>query len=257
MRFALLDLDDLVEVGFRVALPGFDLALDQRVVGRVDVLVERRRDLLHLERREEAVVDAVLERVDVDRLAEVGVGVHVVLALGRGGEAELHGGREVVEDAAPVAFVVRAAAMALVDDDEVEEVRRILAEVGRRLAVLRRTAHERLEDGEEQAAVLRHLALLADVLRLDPHQRVLGEGGEGVVGLVGEDVAVGEEQDARAARRLAAQVPAAVEQLPGDLKRDEGLARAGGEREQDALLVLGDGLQHALDGDVLIVASRK
>ena len=82
-----------------------------------------------------------------------------------------------------------------------------------------------------------------------------GNGGEGVVGLVGEDVAVGEEQDARAARRLAAQVPAAVEQLPCDLKGDEGLARAGGEREQDALLVGGDGLQHALDGDVLVVAA--
>jgi hypothetical protein len=134
-----------------------------RVVGRVDVVVQRRGDLLHLERRQEAVVDAVLERVDVDRLAEVGVGVHVVLALGRGGQAELHGGREVVQDAAPVALVVRAAAMALVDDDEVEEVRRILAEVGRRLAVLGRPAHEGLEDGEEQAAVLRHLALLADV----------------------------------------------------------------------------------------------
>ena len=105
---------------------------------------------------------------------------------------------------------------------------------GRRLAVLRRAAHERLEDREEEAAVLRHLALLADVVRVDPHQRIFGEGGEGVVGLVGEDVAVGEEQDARAARRLAAQVPAAVEELPGDLEGDEGLAGAGGEREQDA-----------------------
>ena len=132
VRLALLDLDDLVEVGFRVALAGFDLALDQLVVGRVDVLVERGGDLLHLERRQEAVVDAFLERVDVDRLAEVGVGVDVVLALGRGGQAELHGRREVLQDAAPVALVVGAAAMALVDDDEIEEVRRILAEVGRR-----------------------------------------------------------------------------------------------------------------------------
>jgi hypothetical protein len=32
-----------------------------------------------------------------------------------------------------------------------------------------------------------------------------------------------------------AQVPAAVEQLPGDLEGDEGLARAGGQRQQDAL----------------------
>ena len=51
------------------------------------------------------------------------------------------------------------------------------------------------------------------------------------------------------------QVPAAVEQLPGDLKGDEGLAGAGGQREQDALLPVGDGLQHPLDGDVLVVAA--
>ena len=144
--------------------------------------------------------------------------------------------------------------MALVDDDEVEEIRRILAEIGRGLAVLRRPAHERLEDGEEQAAVLRHLALLADVLRRDPHHRVLGEGGERVVRLVRKDIAVGQKQDARPARRLAAQVPAAVKQLPRDLKRDERLARAGGQRKQDAVFPGGDRLQHPLDGDVLIVA---
>src|SRR5207248_3313519 len=54
---------------------------------------------------------------------------------------------------------------------------------------------------------------------------------------------------------LAAQVPAAMEQLPADLKRDEGLAGAGGERQQDALAVLRDGLHHSLDRDVLVVAA--
>ena len=46
-----------------------------------------------------------------------------------------------------------------------------------------------------------------------------------------------------------------MEELPGDLKGDEGLAGAGGEREQDAILAGGNGLQHALDGDVLVVAA--
>ena len=82
-----------------------------------------------------------------------------------------------------------------------------------------------------------------------------GNGGKCVVGLIGENVAVGEKKDARAARRLAAQIPAALKKLPCDLKRDEGLARAGGEREQDARFSGGDGLQHALDRDVLIVAA--
>ena len=65
-----------------------------------------------------------------------------------------------------------------------------------------------------------------------------------------EDVAVGEKQDARAARRLAAKVPAAVEQLPDDLEGDEGLAGAGGQRQQDAGLVNGDGGHHPIDSNV-------
>jgi len=46
-----------------------------------------------------------------------------------------------------------------------------------------------------------------------------------------------------------------VEQLPGNLKGDEGLARAGGQRQQDAILPACDGFQHPLDGDVLIIAA--
>ena len=129
--FTLLDLDDLVEVGFRVALLGFDLAFDELVVRRIDILVERRGNLLHLEWREEAVVDAFLERIDIDRLAEVSVGVHVVFTFGSGGQAKLHRRGKVVEDAAPVAFIVGTTPMTLVDDDEVEEVRWVLAKIGR------------------------------------------------------------------------------------------------------------------------------
>jgi hypothetical protein len=119
-------------------------------------------------------------------------------------------------------------------------------------------AHEGLEDREEDAAVLRDLALSAHLVRGDPDQGIFREGGEGVVGLVGEDVAVGEEQDARPTGWLTvgfpvAQVPAALEELPGDLEGDEGLARAGGQRQQDALPLVGDGRQHPVDGDVLVV----
>ena len=75
-------------------------------------------------RGEEAVVDALAQAVCVDRIAEIEVGVAVVVAQRRGGHAELEGGLEVFEDLAPGAVVARAAAVALVHDDQVEEVRR-------------------------------------------------------------------------------------------------------------------------------------
>ena len=134
MSLARGDLDDAVEVAFGVAPPFLDFALDHLVVAGIDVVVERGGDLLDLERREEAVVDPVLQGVDVNRLAEIGVGIGIGLALRRRRQPELHGGREVVQDGAPVALVIRAAAMAFVDDDEVEEVGRVVAEARRGLA---------------------------------------------------------------------------------------------------------------------------
>ena len=77
--------------------------------------------------RKEAVVDALAEAVRVDRIAEIAVGVAVVLAERRGRHAELEGGLEIFQDVAPVALVAGAAAVALVHDDEVEEVRREFA----------------------------------------------------------------------------------------------------------------------------------
>jgi hypothetical protein len=47
--------------------------------------------------------------------------------------AKLHGRREALKDAAPIALVVGAATMALVDDDEIEKIRRVFAEVGGRV----------------------------------------------------------------------------------------------------------------------------
>ena len=84
--------------------------------------VPLRDDAMHAVGREEAVVNALPQAVGVNRVAEVEVGVAVLVAHRRGGHAELIGGLEVFEDLAPVGIFLRAAAMALVHDDEVEEV---------------------------------------------------------------------------------------------------------------------------------------
>ena len=211
-------------------------------------------ELLHLERREKAVVDALLQRINVNGIAEIPVGIDVVGAPRRGGHAELHRGREIFENSAPVAFVVGTAAMTLIDDDKIEKVGRVVAEIRRGIAVLVRAAHEGLEDGEEHGGVLGDAAALTDFLGLDANPcAVFSKSGKGVVGLVGQDIAIGQEQDARSPRRLARHVPAALEQSPGDLKGDGGLAGAGRQRQQDALLAGGDRFQRVLDGIVLIV----
>ena len=59
-----------------------------------------------------------------------GVGVNVVVAARCRGEAELHGGGEVLEVAAPGGFVDGAPAVTLIDHDEIEQVAWVLTEPG-------------------------------------------------------------------------------------------------------------------------------
>jgi len=108
-------------------------------------------------------------------------------------------------------------ALAFVDDDKVEEIRRVVAEVGRRFAVLIfATAHEGLEDGEEHGGVFRHRPLLLDLSRFDAHQGIFANGTKIIEGLIGQHVAICQKQDARTLARLAPglQAPFALEQLP-------------------------------------------
>ena len=106
--------------------PIFDFvafAIDFPRLGPVALDVAVDVNLDHLVRREEAVMDALLQRIGVDRFAEVVDVRDVPGLLGRRRHADLRGRREVFEDLAPGGILRRAAAMALVDDDQIEEVR--------------------------------------------------------------------------------------------------------------------------------------
>ncbi len=254
VAFALFDFDDAVEVGFGVDAIALHFSFQHVIVGAVEVFVEGGFDLPHFEGGEEAVVDAVFEGVSINGLAEVGIGVSVVFPFGGSGEAELHRWREVFQNGAPGALVFSPAPVAFVDDDEVEEVGGIIAKVGGGVARLVFARHEGLKDGEEDTTVFGHAAPLFDGVRVDANQGIVGEGGEGVVGLVGKDVAIGQEQNARAASGFAAEVPAALKEFPGELEGDEGFAGAGSHGQQNSVTPFANGLQHMLNGVVLIVA---
>ena len=193
--------------------------------------------------RQEAVVDALPQAVGVDRVAEVGVGVAVVLAQRRGGHAELVGRLEVLQDLAPVAVVAGAAPVALVHDDQVEEVRRILPVQPRPALVL----GDGLVDGEVHLPALGRLAVLDLAAGVAERREDL------VLGIIDQDVAVGQVEDPGPAV-LARAVPPRVPQLPADLEGHDGLAGAGRHGEQHAALALEDGLHGAVDGDLLVVA---
>ncbi len=84
LSLAFFDFDDFIEIALCITLSRFDFAFDQLVIGCIDIVVECCGNLLHLEWREEPIIDTFLERVDINRLAEVIVSVHVILALRRG-----------------------------------------------------------------------------------------------------------------------------------------------------------------------------
>src|SRR6185369_1898341 len=89
-RLTLSNFDGSVEVAFDVPPPFLDIAVNNVVIRRKNVLIDGRSDLLNLERRQEAVVDAVFQRVDVDRLSEILVRIDVILAFRGRRESKLN-----------------------------------------------------------------------------------------------------------------------------------------------------------------------
>ena len=79
-------------------------------------------DVDHPEGGEEAIIDALLEAIGIDRLAKVGNRGLVLCLFGGGGHTELCCSLEVLEDHFPRAIITSTASMALIDDDQVEEV---------------------------------------------------------------------------------------------------------------------------------------
>ena len=244
----------VVEAVFHLLAVAVGLARLRTVSFYVDVDV----DLDHLIGSEEAVLDALLERVGVDRLAKVVDVRDVGGLLGRGRQADLGCGGEVIEDLAPGGILGGAAAMALIDDDQVEKAGRELAV--ELLPLLR--AGDGLVQAQVDLVCGVDAALLVEgrgefdlraVFALDglgAGAELGHRGAEGAEvvdhGLVDQDVAVGEEQDAL----LAAGLP----QPPDDLKGGVGLAGAGGHDQQDAVLALGDGFDGCVDGIALVIA---
>ena len=177
-------------------MPVFDFTFDDRIIRGVDVIIQGGLDALDFEGGQEAVVDAFFEGVDINRLAEIFVGIDIVFAFGCGGETELHGRREIFHDGAPVAFVVGAAAVTFVDDDEVEDnpwdIRQSIGvSFGPLMKVWKMV--------KKILPLVGTLPSFADLVRFDADEGIFGEGGEGVECLVGQNVSVGQKQDAGSA----------------------------------------------------------
>ena len=133
--------------------------------------------------------------------------------------------------------------MAFVDDDQVEEVGGVLAiQAGAGLVL-----GNRLVDREV------HVPALDDFAALDLVPGV-AEGDEAIVlGVVHEDISVGQVEDFRTPV-FAAGVPAHLPQPPANLEGDEGLAGAGRHGQQGAFAPRQDRLNRAVDGGLLVVA---
>ncbi len=128
--------------------------------------------------------------------------------------------------------------MTLVHKDEIEEVRgELFVDV-----LLRIEAGHRLIEAEIDLERLVHRAVGDLGHSLTERLEVVG------LGLVGQDVAVHQEQNAF----LGAGSP----QTPDDLKGGVGFARTRGHDQQDAGLAAGNGLYRAIDGDELVITGR-
>ncbi len=169
---------------------------------------------------EKAVFDALPQAVFVDRIAEVKVSVAIIVTQRRRGHAELIRRFEVFENRAPRTVIARAAAMALVHDYKVEEIRRECLEQSIAPFVLGQCLV-----GREIHFAAKRERIIADLAtRIAEVREIL------VLRVIDEDVAVSEVEHARSAV-FAGAIPVRYPQLPTDLECHRRLAGAGCHRE--------------------------
>ncbi|MNG00503.1 hypothetical protein D3C84_834410 [compost metagenome] len=170
----------------------------------------------HFIRREKTVLDSLFEGVAVHRLTEVGDAGHLFGFLRCGGEADMGGAGEVVKNLAPSGILGGTATVAFVDHNQVEEVS------GKLFVDVHFFFSARHGLIERKVNLVRGINLTIGDLG---HR--LAEGLEIVVlGLVDQDVAVGQEENSL----LLLGLP----QPPDNLEGGVGLAGAGGHDQQDA-----------------------
>jgi len=200
------------------------------------------RHAAHAVRGKVAILDALTQGVLEHRVAEVVVAVHPVMTRSRG-QPELDGAAEVVEHRAPRRVLLGTAAVALVDDDEVEEVR---PEVGEQRGV-GRTPGERLVAGE--------VDLAAGVGAASHPVEHTGAEGRGEVlehRLAQQLVSIGKVEDAVVA--VGADRGLVGAQLCHHLHGGERLARTGRHQQQHAPLPARDRGEDPIDRHHLVVA---
>ena len=243
LAYAVFDNDVVVVVGVVVDAVFYEVAEDVALPFRGSPLVaDVRGDIDDLEGREEAVVDAFLQAVGVERLAEIGDVRLIARFLRCGCHTQLDGVGEVLENLAPVAVVLRTSAMTLIDDDQVEELRLeqlaivLLAALPNHLLI---ECEINLVGRDARTEVL----LVVDFMDgLAQWLEVL------VDGLVDEHVSVGEIE------HLLHQP--CLQKSVDDLEGGVGLARARCHHEQKAFLPLGNSVHGSVDGIALVVAGR-
>ena len=242
----------VIEILLRVGLLLVNVAL-HIVVGVKLVVVNVASGNLHPIGGQETVFDALFQGVRIDRVAKIAVGVHVHIPSRGGRHSQLHGRLVILQQLPPLTLIVGSASVTLVNDDKIEKIRRILLVIGLTGGVVR---HERLEDGEIQVAGFRHAVLMFLVVQQiggDALHGILGELLKVVLRLIGQDVAVADEENAGFLSG-AVVVPVGFVKLPANLESSIGLSRASGHREQNALFAFGHCFQHLVDGNFLIVA---
>ena len=193
-------------------------------------------DAHHLVGGQKTVIDAALEGVFIHRLAEIGDVGYLFGLLGGGGQADVGGVAEIVQDLPPGGIVGGAAPVAFVHHHQVEEIG---GELTVDVALLLAAGH-RLVEGEVD-----FIGLVDGAVGDFGHGRterleVVGPG------LVHQNVAVGQKENAP----LCPGLP----QPPDDLESGVGLAGTSGHHQQNAVLPPGYGLDGAIDGVELVIA---
>ena len=179
-----------VEILLSICLTLLNFACQNLILRTVDIVINGTLHFAVAEWGKESICNALFERILIYRISKVTICISIYLSSWCSSQTNLHSTVKILQYASPITLILCTSSVALVNDNQVEEVFWILTK--ETLVILSR--HKCLEYGEEHRTICWNLSTLANRVGFYAHKRILLKTKESIERLISKGISVSKEE---------------------------------------------------------------
>src|SRR5690554_3458258 len=188
---------DYFDVSVKILLfiqpASFYFTLYNGIITCVHIIIKRCFNAFHLKRSKESIINTILKRIYINRIAKISVSINISIPLGSSGKSQLHSRTKIFHNLSPITFIICTAAVTLINNNKIEKVLWIISKIRSGIANFISSTHKGLENSKEDTPVSRNLPLLSYFVRLNSYHCIIRKSRKSIISLISKNVPVGKK----------------------------------------------------------------